>query len=57
MYVHVSMFSIYYAFVVGHDTTASGISWVLYCLAKHSDIQEKVYKEINDTIGDDAIQW
>uniref|UniRef100_A0A1B0CUK3 Cytochrome n=1 Tax=Lutzomyia longipalpis TaxID=7200 RepID=A0A1B0CUK3_LUTLO len=30
----------------GHDTTASGITMILFCLAGHPDVQQKVYEEI-----------
>ena len=32
-----------------HDTTSCGLSWLLYNLAKHRDIQTKVQSEI-DTV-------
>ncbi|CAD7091457.1 unnamed protein product [Hermetia illucens] len=35
----------------GHDTTASGIGFTLYLLAKHPEIQEKVYQELVDVFG------
>nr|AFD04432.1 cytochrome P450 [Culex quinquefasciatus] len=35
----------------GHDTTTSGISFTIYQLAKHQDIQEKVYQEILSLLG------
>ncbi|KAF5277789.1 hypothetical protein FQR65_LT03769 [Abscondita terminalis] len=38
----------------GHDTTTSGLSFVLYCLSKHQDIQCKVFDEINEFVVDDA---
>lgn len=44
----------------GHDTTASGISWILYSLAEHPEYQEKVQAEIDDVLeGRDTefIQW
>ena len=40
----------------GHDTTTSGISFCLYNLAKHPEIQQKVFDEIRNVIGDDVNQ-
>ncbi|XP_058449566.1 probable cytochrome P450 4d14 [Malaya genurostris] len=37
----------------GHDTTTSGISFTVLQLAKHQDIQQKVYDEIQSTLGKD----
>ncbi|XP_052863031.1 cytochrome P450 4C1-like [Anopheles cruzii] len=37
----------------GHDTTSAGISWVLFLLALHPDIQERVYEEIESAHGTD----
>ncbi|XP_058126924.1 cytochrome P450 4d2-like [Anopheles ziemanni] len=37
----------------GHDTTTSGIAFTFYQLAKHLDIQEKLYQEIVDVLGAD----
>lgn len=36
----------------GHDTTTSGISFVLYLLSVHQDVQERVFNELLDTFGD-----
>ncbi|XP_068095205.1 cytochrome P450 4B1-like isoform X2 [Hyperolius riggenbachi] len=42
----------------GHDTTASGISWLLYCMAKYPEHQEKCREEIRDVLGDrDTVEW
>ena len=34
----------------GHDTTTSGMSWTLYCLAKHPEHQEKVREEVRNVL-------
>ncbi|XP_054859162.1 ultra-long-chain fatty acid omega-hydroxylase-like [Eublepharis macularius] len=44
----------------GHDTTASGLSWVLYNLARHPDYQDQCRKEIQDLLQGremEDIEW
>nr|XP_048718598.1 cytochrome P450 4B1-like isoform X3 [Caretta caretta] len=42
----------------GHDTTASGISWLLYCMALHPEHQQRCRKEIKEILGDrNTVQW
>ena len=44
----------------GHDTTASGISWLLYNLARHPEIQSKARAEVDallDERENDRLLW
>uniref|UniRef100_A0A8C5QZZ1 Cytochrome P450 n=1 Tax=Leptobrachium leishanense TaxID=445787 RepID=A0A8C5QZZ1_9ANUR len=42
----------------GHDTTASGVSWILYCMAKYPEHQKLCREEIREVLGDrDTVQW
>uniref|UniRef100_A0A1I8QDQ8 Cytochrome P450 n=1 Tax=Stomoxys calcitrans TaxID=35570 RepID=A0A1I8QDQ8_STOCA len=40
----------------GHDTTTSGISFCLYLLARHPQVQQRVLQEINEVMGEDKSQ-
>ncbi|XP_067391739.1 cytochrome P450 4B1-like [Emydura macquarii macquarii] len=42
----------------GHDTMASGISWLLYCMALHPEHQQRCREEIKEILGNrDTIEW
>ncbi|XP_028376832.1 cytochrome P450 4F2 isoform X1 [Phyllostomus discolor] len=44
----------------GHDTTASGLSWALYNLARHPEYQERCRQEVQQLLGDrepKEIEW
>ncbi|GAB1299206.1 Cytochrome P450 4B1 [Apodemus speciosus] len=42
----------------GHDTTTSGISWFLYCMALYPEHQQRCRKEVREVLGDqDSFQW
>ncbi|XP_053441878.1 cytochrome P450 4F2-like [Nycticebus coucang] len=44
----------------GHDTTASGISWVLYNLARHPEYQERCRQEVQELLRNrepEEIEW
>ena len=45
---------------IGHDTTASGISWALHSLAKHPEYQKKAQEEIDELLAgrpDKRLTW
>jgi cytochrome P450 len=31
----------------GHDTTAAGLAWILYCLARHPEVERRVVEEVD----------
>ncbi|XP_008576985.1 PREDICTED: cytochrome P450 4B1 isoform X2 [Galeopterus variegatus] len=42
----------------GHDTTTSGISWFLYCMALYPEHQRRCREEACEILGDrDSFQW
>ncbi|XP_030637190.1 cytochrome P450 4T8 [Chanos chanos] len=42
----------------GHDTTASGISWILYSLACNPEHQQKCREEVSEVLGGkDTMEW
>ncbi|XP_078321122.1 cytochrome P450 20A1-like [Crassostrea virginica] len=42
--------------VGGFHTTGNLLTWALYFLATHQDVQEKVYKEIKQVLGQDDVE-
>ncbi|NXR93335.1 CP4B1 protein, partial [Hypocryptadius cinnamomeus] len=42
----------------GHDTVASGLSWLFYCMSLHPEHQQRCREEIQGILGDrDTIEW
>ena len=42
----------------GHDTTTSGMSWTLYCLAKYTEHQDKVREEVRNVLmGKERLEY
>jgi len=44
-------------FLAGHDTTASGLTWVWYNLAQHPEIAERVCEEVKRVVGDRRVTY
>lgn len=43
---------ILYSHFQGHDTTAAGITWSLYLLGRHPEIQQQVREEVDSFFGE-----
>jgi hypothetical protein len=41
----------------GHDTTSHAVSWAIWALATHPEIQERLYREIIDTFGESDAEF
>ncbi|KAJ8022842.1 Cytochrome P450 4V2 [Holothuria leucospilota] len=41
----------------GHDTTAAAISWALFMLGHHPEVQKKVHKELDQVFGNDRDRY
>lgn len=41
-------------FMAGTDTTAGTLRWGLYFMAKHQDIQDRIYQELAEVVGVDG---
>lgn len=39
----------------GHDTTASGLSWTLFHIARLPDVQKKIHEELDNVLGDEPV--
>lgn len=38
-------------FLAGHETTANALSWTLYLLSQHPEVQKKLFDEIDSVVG------
>jgi len=39
----------------GHETTSTAITWTLYELTKHPEIQKKLHEEVDNVLGDKPV--
>lgn len=50
----ISCFVLFFWKFKGHDTTTSAITFTLYNLAKHPEVQQKCFNEVCDVFGKDV---
>merc|ERR1719162_346254 len=43
--------------IAGRDTTAQSLSWILWLLMGHPEVEKKVIEELEEVIGQDAITY
>jgi len=43
--------------IAGRDTTAQALSWILWLLMGHPEVEAKIVKEIKDELGDEPITY
>ncbi len=46
-----------FLFLAGHETSASSFGWTLYLLAMRQDVQDRVYDETADIVGDRPVEF
>ncbi|CAB3992331.1 cytochrome P450 4c21-like [Paramuricea clavata] len=52
------LFSEVFAFLfAGHETSSVALSWILYYLAQYPDIQEKIRREVLETLTEQEGSW
>lgn len=45
-----------FGYFQGHDTSASALTFILYNIAKHPEIQQRMYDEIVEIVGPDSTE-
>jgi cytochrome P450 len=43
--------------IAGHDTSTAALSWALYLIATHPDVQNKIQQEIDEVLGDKPVEY
>lgn len=41
----------------GHETSANALSWALYLIAQHPDIEQKILEEVSSVVGNNEITF
>ena len=44
-------------FFAGQDTSSVALSWIFYFLAQHPDVQEKLRREVEETLEERQVCW
>ena len=43
-------------FLAGHETTANALSWTIYLLSQHPEVEEKLHNEIDAVLGIESLK-
>jgi cytochrome P450 len=44
-------------FLAGHETTANGLTWMFYLLARHPEVQQRLQAELDSVLGARAVEF
>ena len=44
-------------FFAGQDTSSISLSWIFYFLSQHPDVQEKLRREVEETLEEREVCW
>lgn len=46
-----------YAFLAGHETSATALTWALYLISQSEELQEDLYQEVQDSLENGEIVY
>ena len=55
MHIDTIISNCYSFLLAGYETTSTALAYCMWLLAKHPDVQERLYEEIIETFGEDQV--